>query len=123
LWKATKNPQEPFWASKYGNGRPGWHIECSTLANIVFGRDLDFHSGGKDLMFPHHENEMIQCCAYHGIENWSSFWLHTGHLHLKGDVKMSKSLKNTISIKDILKSYKSDEFRMFCLLSHYRYGK
>lgn len=123
LWKAQKRPDEPYWESRYGRGRPGWHIECSTLANIVFGKHLDFHSGGKDLIFPHHENEILQCCAYHQMDSWSSFWLHTGHLHLKDSVKMSKSLKNTISIKELLKTYKPDELRFFCLLSSYRYDK
>ncbi len=83
---------------------------------------MDIHSGGKDLEFPHHENELIQCCAYHKIDNWARLWIHFGHLHLKDDVKMSKSLKNTISIGDLLKSYSSEHFRIFCLLSSYRYG-
>ena len=123
MWKARKLDSEPSWTSPWGFGRPGWHIECSTLANIAFGRDLDFHSGGKDLIFPHHHNEMIQCCAFHNMNKWSSFWLHTGHLHLKNDTKMSKSLQNTISIRDMLSKYTSNHFRMFCLLSPYRNDK
>lgn len=123
LWKSRKDPMEPSWQSPWGLGRPGWHIECSTLANIAFGRDIDFHSGGKDLVFPHHHNEMVQCCAFHNMEKWSSFWLHSGHLHLKNDVKMSKSLSNTISIREILSKYTTNDFRMFCLLSPYRNDK
>jgi cysteinyl-tRNA synthetase len=92
------------------------------LASIAFGAQLDMHSGGKDLVFPHHQNELTQCCAFHGMQGWSSVWLHTGHLHLSGDVKMSKSLANTVSIRQLLEKYTSDQFRMFCLLSHYRYG-
>jgi len=122
LWKARKEETEPSWPSPWGNGRPGWHIECSTLASIGFGKDLDFHSGGKDLVFPHHHNELTQCCAYYSKNQWSSFWLHSGHLHLKNDVKMSKSLSNTISIREFLKSYNSNQFRYFCLLSPYRNG-
>lgn len=74
-----------------------------------------------DLIFPHHENENLQCCAYHNSNTWSTFWLHSGLLNLK-DVKMSKSLKNTIAIKDLLKTYNSNELRLFCLLSHYKNG-
>lgn len=122
LWKAKKEDKEPFWASPWGEGRPGWHIECSTLATIGFGDEIDFHSGGKDLIFPHHHNELVQCCAYFNTPSWSSFWLHSGHLHLKNDVKMSKSLFNTISIREFLKSYNSNQFRLFCLLSPYRNG-
>ncbi|CAF0712396.1 unnamed protein product [Brachionus calyciflorus] len=123
LWKSKKDPLEPSWESPWGLGRPGWHIECSTLANIAFGRDIDFHSGGKDLVFPHHHNEMVQCCAFHKMDKWSSFWLHTGHLHLKNDVKMSKSLQNTISIREMLDKHSANHFRMFCLLSPYRNDK
>jgi cysteinyl-tRNA synthetase len=146
LWKSKKEENEPSWNAPWGFGRPGWHIECSTLASIAFDNHLDFHSGGKDLLFPHHHNEMTQCCAYFNINKWSSLWLHTGHLHLKGevkitaivftiylpnffniffskgDVKMSKSLSNTILIKDLLKTYSSNQFRLFCLLSSYRSG-
>uniref|UniRef100_A0A4W3IR61 Probable cysteine--tRNA ligase, mitochondrial n=1 Tax=Callorhinchus milii TaxID=7868 RepID=A0A4W3IR61_CALMI len=99
LWKASK-PQEPFWESPWGRGRPGWHIECSTVASSVFGNKLDIHSGGIDLAFPHHENEIAQCEAYHQCEQWGNYFLHSGHLHLKGsEEKMSKSLKNYITIQ------------------------
>lgn len=120
LWKGAK-PNEPFWDSKWGKGRPGWHIECSTLASLVFGSNLDFHAGGWDLCFPHHENEEAQSCVYHAVENWVTNWLHTGHLHLKGhSEKMSKSLKNTVTIQELLQDHSCDQFRVACLLSHYR---
>ncbi|XP_076838520.1 putative cysteine--tRNA ligase, mitochondrial isoform X2 [Brachyhypopomus gauderio] len=120
LWKAAK-PLEPSWDSPWGRGRPGWHIECSTIASSVFGSQLDIHSGGIDLAFPHHENEIAQCDAYHKCEQWANYFLHSGHLHLKGSAeKMSKSLRNYITIKDFLNSYTANEFRLFCLLTKYR---
>lgn len=120
LWKRSK-PQEPYWESPWGRGRPGWHIECSTVASCVFGSQLDIHSGGIDLAFPHHENEIAQSEAYHQCGQWANYFLHSGHLHLKGSAeKMSKSLKNYITIKDFLESYSANEFRMFCLLTKYR---
>ena len=120
LWKGAK-PNEPSWFTKWGKGRPGWHIECSTLASLIFGSNIDFHAGGRDLCFPHHENEEAQSCVYHSVENWVTNWIHTGHLHLKGqNEKMSKSLKNTITIQELLKDHSSDQFRVACLLSHYR---
>lgn len=120
LWKAWK-PLEPFWESPWGRGRPGWHIECSTIASSVFGSQLDIHSGGIDLAFPHHENEIAQCEAYHKCDQWGNYFLHSGHLHLKGSTeKMSKSLKNYITIKEFLQSFTANEFRLFCLLSKYR---
>lgn len=122
LWKNSK-PQEPFWESPWGRGRPGWHIECSTVASSVFGSQLDIHSGGIDLAFPHHENEIAQSEAYHQCGQWCNYFLHSGHLHLKGRAeKMSKSLKNYITIKDFLQSYSPSEFRIVCLLSKYRSG-
>ncbi|XP_068840535.1 probable cysteine--tRNA ligase, mitochondrial isoform X2 [Capricornis sumatraensis] len=120
LWKAAK-PQEPFWGSPWGNGRPGWHIECSTIASLVFGSRLDIHSGGVDLAFPHHENEIAQCEAFHQCPQWGNYFLHSGHLHVKGGgEKMSKSLKNYVTIKDFLRSASPDVFRLFCLRSSYR---
>nr|XP_025958249.1 probable cysteine--tRNA ligase, mitochondrial isoform X3 [Dromaius novaehollandiae] len=119
LWKAAK-PQELSWTSPWGRGRPGWHIECSTIASAVFGKHLDIHTGGIDLAFPHHENEIAQCEVYHQCEQWGNYFLHSGHLHVKGSQeKMSKSLKNYITIKDFLKKFSSDQFRMFCLRSKY----
>ncbi|XP_030057405.1 putative cysteine--tRNA ligase, mitochondrial isoform X2 [Microcaecilia unicolor] len=119
LWRASK-PQEPFWMSPWGKGRPGWHIECSAIASMVFGSQLDIHTGGIDLAFPHHENEVAQCEAYHQSKQWGNYFLHSGHLHLKGNEKMSKSLKNYITVKDFLKTFSPDQFRMFCLISKYR---
>uniref|UniRef100_A0AAA9T011 cysteine--tRNA ligase n=1 Tax=Bos taurus TaxID=9913 RepID=A0AAA9T011_BOVIN len=120
LWKAAK-PQEPFWGSPWGDGRPGWHIECSTIASLVFGSQLDIHSGGVDLAFPHHENEIAQCEAFHQCPQWGNYFLHSGHLHVKGGgEKMSKSLKNYVTIKDFLRSTSPDVFRLFCLRSSYR---
>ncbi|PKK32859.1 putative cysteine--tRNA ligase, mitochondrial, partial [Columba livia] len=119
LWKAAK-PQELSWTSPWGKGRPGWHIECSTISSAVFGKQLDIHTGGIDLAFPHHENEIAQCEAYHQCEQWGNYFLHSGHLHVKGSQeKMSKSLKNYVTIKDFLKKFSSDQFRMFCLRSRY----
>lgn len=122
VWKAAK-PNEPFWDTPWGKpGRPGWHTECSVLASLVLGQQLDFHGGGLDLRFPHHENEDAQCCSQHNIQQWVNYWIHTGQLNLFGESdKMSKSLKNTISISELLATHSADEFRMLCLLSHYRY--
>ncbi|XP_060625583.2 probable cysteine--tRNA ligase, mitochondrial isoform X2 [Anolis sagrei] len=121
LWKAAK-PQEMCWDSPWGKGRPGWHIECSTISSLVFGGHLDIHTGGIDLAFPHHENEIAQCEVYHQCDQWANYFLHSGHLHVKGSEKMSKSLKNYITIKDFLKEFSSDQFRMLCLRSKYRAG-
>ena len=120
LWKAAKEG-EPFWESPWGRGRPGWHIECSTIASTVFGNSVDIHSGGIDLAFPHHENEEAQSCSYHEVEQWVNYWLHCGHLFLE-NVKMSKSLKNTISIREFLKKHTANQLRMLCLLSNYKTG-
>jgi cysteinyl-tRNA synthetase len=120
LWKAAK-ADEPSWEIEAKAGRPGWHIECSAMASKLFGKQLDFHAGGLDLKFPHHENEEAQSCAYHNTKQWVDYWIHTGHLSLQGDQnKMSKSLKNTLSISEMLEKYTVDEFRMSCLLSNYR---
>ncbi|XP_059759064.1 probable cysteine--tRNA ligase, mitochondrial isoform X3 [Balaenoptera ricei] len=120
LWKAAK-PREPSWASPWGAGRPGWHTECSTIASLVFGSRLDIHSGGIDLAFPHHENEIAQCEVFHQCQQWGNYFLHSGHLHVKGkEEKMSKSLKNYITIKDFLSTASPDVFRLFCLRSSYR---
>ncbi|XP_072932898.1 cysteine--tRNA ligase, mitochondrial [Epargyreus clarus] len=120
LWKGYK-PGEPYWETSWGKGRPGWHIECSAMVSKVFGSQVDFHAGGIDLQFPHHENEEAQSCAYHNTRQWANYWIHVGHLNLKGDTKMSKSLQNTVSIPDLLETYSADTFRMACLMSNYRY--
>ncbi|XP_023230627.1 probable cysteine--tRNA ligase, mitochondrial isoform X1 [Centruroides sculpturatus] len=119
LWKAVK-PGEPWWNSPWGKGRPGWHIECSAMASHIFGSQLDIHSGGKDLIFPHHENEERQSEVYHNTTQWANYWIHTGHLHLSNDVKMAKSLNNTISVKDFLKEYTPNDFRIMCLRIPYQ---
>ncbi|GBE80478.1 Cysteine--tRNA ligase [Sparassis crispa] len=110
LWKASK-PGEPSWPSPWGDGRPGWHIECSVMASAVFGDNMDIHSGGVDLAFPHHDNEMAQSEAYHECGAWVNYFLHTGHLHIEG-LKMSKSLKNFITIDEILQKYTARQLRL-----------
>ncbi|KIY44586.1 hypothetical protein FISHEDRAFT_51156 [Fistulina hepatica ATCC 64428] len=110
LWKASK-PGEPSWPSPWGPGRPGWHIECSVMASAILGSNLDIHSGGVDLAFPHHDNEMAQSEAYHNCNAWVNYFLHTGHLHIEG-LKMSKSLKNFITIDEILQKYTARQLRL-----------
>ncbi|KAL3880451.1 hypothetical protein ACJMK2_032688 [Sinanodonta woodiana] len=120
LWKAAK-PGEPKWDSPWGPGRPGWHIECSTMASYIFGMNLDIHTGGEDLKFPHHENELAQSRCYYDCNQWGNYWLHTGHLYLQNDpYKMSKSLQNVILVKEYLKKYTANQFRLFCMLTDYR---
>lgn len=122
LWKSTKTENEPKWKAPWGNsGRPGWHIECSTMASSIFGTAIDFHCGGLDLRFPHHENEETQSCAHHNVSQWINYWIHIGKLHMPGDnEKMSKSLKNTIGIAEFLNNYTHDQFRMACVLTNYQ---
>lgn len=110
LWKASK-PGEPFWPSPWGEGRPGWHIECSVMATAILGDQIDIHSGGIDLAFPHHDNELAQSEACSGKHQWINYFLHTGHLHIAGQ-KMSKSLKNFITIKESLKTYTPRQLRL-----------
>ncbi|TFK44293.1 tRNA synthetases class I (C) catalytic domain-containing protein [Crucibulum laeve] len=110
LWKASK-PGEPAWPSPWGSGRPGWHIECSVMASAIFGDNMDIHSGGIDLAFPHHDNEMAQSEAYHNCGSWVNYFIHTGHLHIEG-LKMSKSLKNFITIDEILEKYTARQLRL-----------
>lgn len=101
LWKASK-AGEPSWESPWGPGRPGWHIECSAMAHSIFKTSqIDIHSGGLDLRFPHHDNEIAQSEAYYGCDQWVNNWWHTGKLFIDG-LKMSKSLKNYITIQNIL---------------------
>jgi len=118
LWKASK-PDEPSWDSPWGPGRPGWHIECSVMAMRYADCDtLDIHAGGQDLIFPHHENEIAQSESATG-KPFARYWLHNGFLDIEGE-KMSKSLGNFLTVKDILKSYDPMSIRMFFLLKHYR---
>lgn len=114
LWKKSKE-NEPSWDSPWGQGRPGWHIECSAMASEVFGFPLDIHSGGIDLRFPHHDNELAQSEAKFNRPNWVNYFLHSGHLHIKG-LKMSKSLKNFITIDHILTMYSSRVVRILSLI-------
>ncbi len=112
LWKASKKG-EPIYESKWGPGRPGWHIECSAMATSIFGNRLDIHAGGIDLAFPHHENEIAQCQGHSG-KQWVNYFLHTGHLNING-CKMSKSLKNFLTISDILKENNPVNLRILFL--------
>lgn len=115
LWKASK-PGEPSWPSKWGEGRPGWHIECSVMASDILGSNIDIHSGGVDLCFPHHDNELAQSEACFNNEQWINYFMHSGHLHIQGQ-KMSKSLKNFITIEQALKDYTSRQLRLVFALS------
>ena len=118
LWKGAKEG-EPAWDSPWGPGRPGWHIECSAMSLSYLGEKIDIHGGGADLIFPHHENEIAQTEAFTGAEPFSQYWLHNGLLQL-GDEKMSKSLGNLVSIRDVVDRHGADAFRLFVLTSHYR---
>ena len=114
LWKASK-PGEPSWESPWGPGRPGWHIECSVMASDIIGENMDIHGGGVDLMFPHHDNEMAQAEAYHKCCQWVNYFMHAGHLHIKG-LKMSKSLKNFITIRQALAEHTPRQLRLMFLM-------
>jgi len=114
LWKTSK-PGEPSWESPWGPGRPGWHIECSVMASDVIGENIDIHGGGVDLMFPHHDNEMAQAEAFHQCCQWVNYFLHAGHLHIKG-LKMSKSLKNFITIRQALQEHSPRQLRLMFLM-------
>ena len=119
LWKAAK-PGEPYWESPWGNGRPGWHIECSTMSLKYLGTTFDFHGGGSDLIFPHHENEIAQsqaCCSDH--DSFARYWLHNGFITINQE-KMSKSLNNFFTVQDILQQYPADVLRFFIVATHYR---
>ncbi|MBI4337709.1 MAG: cysteine--tRNA ligase [Chloroflexi bacterium] len=118
LWKAAK-PGEPWWESPWGKGRPGWHIECSAMAIHYLGSQLDIHGGGQDLVFPHHENEIVQSESSTGKMPFVRFWVHNGLLRL-GENKMSKSLGNLVTIKEALARFSPDALRLFFLTSHYR---
>lgn len=117
LWKKSK-PGEPSWDSPWGKGRPGWHIECSAMATNILGDRIDIHGGGSDLKFPHHDNELAQSEAYSGQSQWVNYFLHAGHLHING-LKMSKSLKNFITIREILESHSSRQIRLLFLLQQW----
>jgi cysteinyl-tRNA synthetase len=117
LWKRSK-PEEPNWPSPWGAGRPGWHIECSAMSGALLGKQFDIHGGGQDLQFPHHENEIAQSEGAHG-GRFVNYWMHNGFVRVD-DEKMSKSLGNFFSVRDILKSYDAEVVRFFILRAHYR---
>ena len=118
LWKGAR-PGEPSWESPWGPGRPGWHIECTSMSMTYLGESLDIHGGGQDLVFPHHENEIAQSEASTGVVPFSRYWVHNGLLRLGGD-KMSKSLGNLVSVEEALQQFSPDAIRLYFLSSHYR---
>ena len=117
LWKAAK-PDEPAWDSPWGRGRPGWHIECSAMSCQCLGNHFDIHGGGADLQFPHHENEIAQSEGATG-ETFVNYWMHNGFVRINEE-KMSKSLGNFFTVREILERYRAEEIRYFILTSHYR---
>ena len=117
LWKKSK-PGEPGWDSPWGKGRPGWHIECSTMSTMYLGATLDIHGGGMDLIFPHHESEIMQSEAHTG-ERFCNFWLHNGFIQVNKE-KMSKSLGNFFTIREILARFEPEVVRLFLVSTHYR---
>jgi cysteinyl-tRNA synthetase len=117
LWKSAK-PGEPSWESPWGAGRPGWHMECSVMSNRFLGPTFDIHGGGRDLLFPHHENERAQSVAANGAE-FARYWVHNGFVTVESE-KMSKSLGNFLTIRDALEAYHPEVLRLFLLSKHYR---
>jgi cysteinyl-tRNA synthetase len=117
LWKRAK-AGEPAWPSSYGGGRPGWHIECSAMSGALLGRHFDIHGGGADLQFPHHENEIAQSEGAHG-ETFVNYWMHNGFVRVD-DEKMSKSLGNFFTIREVLAKYDPEVVRFLILRAHYR---
>ena len=117
LWKHAKEG-EPSWASPWGNGRPGWHIECSAMSSDLLGKQFDIHGGGQDLQFPHHENEIAQSEGAHNCR-FVNYWMHNGFVRVD-DEKMSKSLGNFFSIREVLKKFDAEVVRFFILRAHYR---
>ena len=117
LWKHAK-PGEPAWDSPWGEGRPGWHIECSAMSSDLLGEHFDIHGGGQDLQFPHHENEIAQSEGAHG-HTFVNYWMHNGFVRVDNE-KMSKSLGNFFTIRDVLKKYDAEVVRFFILRAHYR---
>ena len=117
LWKSAK-PKEPSWDSPWGKGRPGWHIECSTMSNKILGKNFDIHGGGQDLQFPHHENEIAQSEAVNDCQ-MANYWIHNGFVKID-DEKMSKSLGNFFTIRSVLERYQPEVIRFFILKAHYR---
>ncbi len=118
LWKPSDDTV-PGWDSPWGYGRPGWHIECSAMCREYLGDTIDIHGGGRDLIFPHHENECAQSCCASGQDTFARFWLHNGMLNL-GQQKMSKSLGNVLQIRELIKKYPAESLRWLLLSGHYR---
>ena len=117
VWKAAK-PGEPAWESPYGMGRPGWHIECSAMSRTHLGKTIDLHCGGQDLIFPHHENEIAQSEAANG-KPFATYWMHNAFLNIDNK-KMSKSLGNFFTVREIGEKYDLQVLRFFMLSAHYR---
>lgn len=118
LWKPS-TPEQPGWESPWGRGRPGWHIECSAMAEAVLGETIDIHGGGLDLIFPHHENEIAQSVCAHGGKTFARYWLHNGFVNMQGE-KMSKSLGNVTLVHDLVKLMPGELIRLVLLTGHYR---
>ena len=118
LWKPSSK-DEPGWDSPWGYGRPGWHIECSSMVETFLGEEIDIHGGGQDLIFPHHENEIAQSCSAHNNNSYARYWVHNGYLNMEGQ-KMSKSLGNIITIKELLEQHDGEVIRLALLSTHYR---
>ena len=117
VWKSKKEG-EPYWESPWGEGRPGWHIECSAMAGKYLGKTIDIHCGGKDLAFPHHENEIAQSEAANGVK-FSNYWVHNGYINIDNK-KMSKSLNNFFTVRDLSQKFSYEVIRFFMLSAHYR---
>ena len=118
LWKPS-TPEQPGWDSPWGRGRPGWHIECSAMAETILGDTIDIHGGGHDLIFPHHENEIAQSVCAHGGKPFARYWLHNGFLNVDS-TKMSKSLGNVLLVRELLKQAPGEAIRLLLLTGHYR---
>lgn len=118
VWQKSKK-DEPYWQSPWGNGRPGWHIECSAMINMYLGSQIDIHGGGFDLIYPHHESEIAQSESYTGKKPFSKFWAETGTIYFENE-KMSKSLGNLVMISDLSKKYSANVIRFMLLGNHYR---
>ena len=117
LWKSAK-PGEPYWESPWGHGRPGWHIECSAMVRRYLGKTIDIHCGGQDLIFPHHENEIAQSECCNGVP-FAHYWMHNGYINVD-NVKMSKSLGNFFTVRDVAEKYGYEPIRFLMISSHYR---
>lgn len=118
LWKPAKE-NEPSWESPWGPGRPGWHIECSAMSAKYLGQTFDIHCGGRDLIFPHHENEIAQSCCAFSTDRMANYWMHNGHVIVEGE-KMSKSLGNFITVENLLQKHPGEVIRLGLLNTHYR---